>query len=78
MDEVWMTVLPGLQTWLSHIYQPRTLRPLDALASPSVSLNSGLYIERSLCKLNCGLPAHKHRWYLKLTKKFFIFAIIGE
>ena len=40
MDQVGMTVLSGLQTGLSHVYQASTLRPLNPLASPSVSLHS--------------------------------------
>ena len=51
-----MTVLSWLQTGLSHIYQSSTLRPLNSLASPSVSLHSQVDITGPLYKLNSISP----------------------
>ena len=57
MDQVGVTVLPRLKAMrLSHIYQSGALRPLNALPSPSVSLNNQLDIVTPLSKLNSLSP----------------------
>ena len=47
VDQVGVAVLSRLEARLSDIDEPRTLRPLNTLASPAVSLNSQLRIVRT-------------------------------